>query len=298
MAYDYDLEHLRRNPQSHSHSDQLTLLNHLKTSKEGFPKFMFLDTVVLEEGQAVYAVFFEKGRVRTVERPSIKNWITGRKEHLDLNYQIRKYEREHAGFNFTAFEHESEKRIKEFETNIKYKISAMENRIAYVKVRGSEEEVLLAKSEFNDIFDATKRQTYDIRAIEYMQVFPVMCREEHHSYHRTINYFRDRAHPTKSYRLAESYVTNWKHRNESLEKLEEGVWAEIAQAEGVPQVTEEMRLLYQSYKLPIYFEDISNLRVKEAVLHYLTNDNGQTFFFRKIDHCKYEKRVNVNDIDL
>ena len=49
-----------------------------------------------------------------------------------------------------------------------------------------------------------------------MQVFPVMCREEHHSYHKTINYFRDKVHNSKSYKLAESYVANWKHKNESL----------------------------------------------------------------------------------
>ena len=47
--------------------------------------------MVLEEGQAAYAVFYEKGRVRTVERPGIKSWINDRKEHLDLIYQIKKY---------------------------------------------------------------------------------------------------------------------------------------------------------------------------------------------------------------
>ena len=41
----------------------------------------------------------------------------------------------------------------------------MENRIAYIKVKGKEEEILLAKSEFNDIFDVNKRQTYDVRQI-------------------------------------------------------------------------------------------------------------------------------------
>ena len=66
-------------------------MNHLKHSKEGFPRLQLLDTVVLEEGQAAYAVFYEKGRVRTVERPGIKSWINDRKEHLDLIYQIKKY---------------------------------------------------------------------------------------------------------------------------------------------------------------------------------------------------------------
>ena len=64
-----------------------------------------------------------------------------------------------------------------------------------------------------------------------------MCREEHHSYHKTINYFRDKVHNSKSYKLAESYVANWKHKNESLEKLEEHVYEEIAEAEGVKEVT-------------------------------------------------------------
>jgi len=35
-----------------------------------------------------------------------------------------------------------------------------------------------------------------------------------------------------------------------------------------------------TYKLLIYFEEASNLRIEEALVHYITNDEGRTFYFR------------------
>jgi Iap family predicted aminopeptidase len=51
--------------------------------------------------------------------------------------------------------------------------------------------------------------------------------EEERSYIKTIKYFREKEHKKKSFKLAEMYVSTWLERNDSLEKLEEGVYDEI-----------------------------------------------------------------------
>lgn len=77
--------------------------------------------------------------------------------------------------------------------------------------------------------------------IEYMQVFPIMYGEEDSSYTRSIKYFRAREAQRKGFRLAESNVCTWREKNDSLEKMEEHVYDEIAKAEHT-QVSETMRL--------------------------------------------------------
>ena len=86
-------------------------LNTLQSSAKHLPRFRFLDTVVLREGEPAYALQFEGGKLKVLQQVSIKNWILSRKESLDLTYQIRKHEREN-NFHFTAFEHTCEKKIK------------------------------------------------------------------------------------------------------------------------------------------------------------------------------------------
>lgn len=53
-----------------------------------------------------------------------------------------------------------------------------------------------------------------------------------------------------------------------------------------------------TYKLLIYFEEISNLRIEEAIVHYITNDQGATVYFKKIECIRFEKRVPVADIGI
>jgi hypothetical protein len=36
----------------------------LKNSKKNLPKFRFLDTIVVEGGEAAYAIFFEDGKLK------------------------------------------------------------------------------------------------------------------------------------------------------------------------------------------------------------------------------------------
>ena len=92
--------------------------------------------------------------------------------------------------------------------------------MAYIKVKNvrenKNEEVLLVKNEFLDIFDLNKVKKYDLTDIEYIQVFPIMYGEENHSYEKIIRFFRNRCYLKKSFKLAENYMTTWKWRNESL----------------------------------------------------------------------------------
>ena len=60
-----------------------------------------------------------------------------------------------------------------------------------------------------------------------------MTGEEQHSYVKTIKYFRDKECTRKGFKLAEMFVSVWKERNDSIEKLEEGVEEEIRKAEGL-----------------------------------------------------------------
>lgn len=53
---------------------------------------------------------------------------------------------------------------------------------------------------------------------------------------------------------------------------------------------------YLTCKLLIYYEDICNVRIEEAVLHYITNDEGKNFFFQKIECMRVEKRALVDNI--
>lgn len=87
-----------------------------------------------------------------------------------------------------------------------------------------------------------------------------MHAEEDASYTRTIKYFRDREASRKAFRLAETYVSTWRTRNDSLEKMEERVFDEIAQAEGI-EPNETLRLEYITFKILIYFEELSSQRI-------------------------------------
>lgn len=93
------------------------------------------------------------------------------------------------------------------------------NKIAILKLRGQAEEKLVSKSEFEDLFSATKCRSYELKDIEYIQVFPIMHGEEDSSYLRTIKYFRNEECLKRSFKLAECYALTWRERNDSLEKL-------------------------------------------------------------------------------
>ena len=80
------------------------------------------------------------------------------------------------------------------------------------------------------MFDLTKHRAYELHDIEYIQVFPIMSGQEQDSYTKTIKYFRDKEYFKKSFKLAEAYVSTWREKNDSLEKLEEGVEKEIMAA--------------------------------------------------------------------
>jgi hypothetical protein len=84
------------------------------------------------------------------------------------------------------------------------------------------------------MFDITKVKVYNFKDIEYIQVFPVMTGEEENSYVKTIKYFRQKEYTKKSFKLAEMYVSVWKEKNDTVEKMEESVCEEIRQAEGLP----------------------------------------------------------------
>jgi hypothetical protein len=298
IRIDADLDRLKSNNHSSmTRCDQVVFLNQFQSSQSNLPRFRFLDTIVMENGEPAYAIYFQEGRAKVIQQVQIKSWIVERKEQLDLRYQIKKYERQHPAFHFAAFEHESEKRIKEFENNIKYKMPPVLNKIAILKLRHLPEEQVISKNEFEDLFSLTKQRALDIRDVEYIQVFPIMYGEEDFSYPKTIKYFRATHCRTKSFKLAESYIITWREKNESLEKMEEKVFEEIA-AETGEAVSEEMRLEYMTYKLLIYFEEVSNLRIEEAIVHYLTNDEGRTFYFRKIECVKFEKRIAIDDIGI
>ena len=70
------------------------------------------------------------------------------------------------------------------------------------------------------------------------------------------------------------------------------------EAENLTELSEEHRLLYQTYKLLIHFEQSSNIRVKQAVLHFITNDKGSSFFFKSLECLKIEKRASVEEIGV
>ena len=104
ISLDLELERLRRN--NHSGMmvcDQVVVLNELQKNESNLPRFRFLDTVVLEQGEALYALYFQDGRARIAKDLSIKSWVLARKEQLDLRYQVKKYERDHPNFHFAAF---------------------------------------------------------------------------------------------------------------------------------------------------------------------------------------------------
>jgi hypothetical protein len=54
-------------------------LNTLQTKAKHLPKFKFLDTVVLEDGEPSYALHFESGKLKISYQVSTKNWIISRK---------------------------------------------------------------------------------------------------------------------------------------------------------------------------------------------------------------------------
>lgn len=41
---------------------------------------------------------------------------------------------------------------------------------------------------------------------------------------------------------------------------------------------------------------MSNIRVEEAIVHYITNDTGKTYFFKKIECIKTEERASIDEL--
>jgi hypothetical protein len=82
---DNDLTLLRRNnPSPSSPSDQATFLNHLHDSHAQLPRFRFLDTVILDDGEPLYAIYFQDGKAKTCDFPgnskterqlSVRAWL-------------------------------------------------------------------------------------------------------------------------------------------------------------------------------------------------------------------------------
>jgi hypothetical protein len=66
----------------------------LQSSAKHLPRFRFLDTVVLKDGEVSYALSFEQGKLRVSYTVGIKNWIIAHKESNDLKYQMLRHERE------------------------------------------------------------------------------------------------------------------------------------------------------------------------------------------------------------
>lgn len=48
----------------------------------------------------------------------------------------------------------------------------------------------------------------------------------------------------------------------------------------------------------IYFELVTNIRIKQAIVYYITNDKGQSFFFKSLDCLQTEKRASVEEIGV
>lgn len=78
--------------------------------------------------------------------------------------------------------------------------------------------------------------------------------------------------------------------------MEENVFEEIRQAQNLKEITEDMKLEYMTYKILIYYEDISNNRISEAIVSYITNDDGRSFFFKKIECLKIQHKISVDDV--
>jgi len=76
---DDDLAKLRSNRNPAAKCDQVTFLNYFHTAKGQLPRFRFLDTIVLEGGNASYAITFKEGRAKIEFVGSIKAWIIERK---------------------------------------------------------------------------------------------------------------------------------------------------------------------------------------------------------------------------
>ncbi len=88
------------NPSGQARCDLVTFLGHLQDSGLQLPRFRFLDTVVLQDGDPLYAIYFQDGKAKTYAFPgntkterqnAVKSWLIERKEQLDLRYQIKKY---------------------------------------------------------------------------------------------------------------------------------------------------------------------------------------------------------------
>lgn len=54
-------------------------LSTLQAKAKHLPKFKFLDTVVLDDGEPSYALHFESGKLKISYQVSTKNWIISRK---------------------------------------------------------------------------------------------------------------------------------------------------------------------------------------------------------------------------
>jgi hypothetical protein len=40
------------------------------------------------------------------------------------------------------------------------------------------------------------------------------------------------------------------------------------------------------------------MRIEEALVHYITNDSGRSFYFKKIECIRFEKRIPIDDIGV
>ena len=55
----------RNNPSPQAKCDTVSFLTRLQESGMQLPRFRFLDTVVLQDGEPLYAIYFQDGKAKT-----------------------------------------------------------------------------------------------------------------------------------------------------------------------------------------------------------------------------------------
>lgn len=113
IVFDHDLIRLRNNATDPHRKEPhfIMFMRELKNCSKGCPPFQFVDTIAMKNGHPEFAMYFDE-KVKVIYNFSLKGFLLGRKELLDLQYQKKKYLRERTGFSFAQFDHESEKLIK------------------------------------------------------------------------------------------------------------------------------------------------------------------------------------------
>jgi hypothetical protein len=70
---------MNKRPASQQSCDLVVFFNNLRQSKAILPRLPLVDTIVMSEGAAIFAIYFEEGKSRILEHVSAKQWTIARK---------------------------------------------------------------------------------------------------------------------------------------------------------------------------------------------------------------------------